>query len=235
MGKVIAIDGPSGAGKSTIARMLAEIFGFEYLDTGALYRAVALGLRRSAIAPEDPDEEIGRALGGISVGFSEGKILLNGQDVSAEIRTPEVGHYSSVFSARKVVRDFLLPLQRSAAGACDIVAEGRDIATVVFPDAWKKFYLDASVGERARRRYGQLKENGITVTMEDAEEDVVKRDERDSTRQAAPLRAADDAVVIDSTGLSREEVLKAMTSVIKEGGVAPCRYISPRPRASASE
>jgi len=213
MGKVIAIDGPSGAGKGTIAKLLAEKLGFSYLDTGALYRAVALGLREKGINPEDTDDKLKSVLSVTDVSFKNGKVYLNGKDVSEEIRTTEMGHYSSVFSARKIVRDFLLDTQRKAADNGDLVAEGRDMTTVVFPNAWKKFYLDASVEERARRRYLQLKEKGINATESDAKKDVVERDARDSGRDIAPLRKADDAVVIDSSTLTIDEVLQNIMKV----------------------
>jgi len=215
MGKVIAIDGPSGAGKGTIAKLLAEKLGFSYLDTGALYRAVALGLREKGINPEDGDEKLKSVLSVTDVGFKNDKVYLNGKDVSEEIRTTEMGHYSSVFSARKIVRDFLLDTQRKAADNGDLVAEGRDMTTVVFPNAWKKFYLDASVEERARRRYLQLKEKGIDATESDAKKDVVERDARDSGRDIAPLRKADDAVVIDSSTLTIDEVLQNIMKVAR--------------------
>jgi cytidylate kinase len=215
MGRTIAIDGPSGAGKSTVARMLAELMGFKYLDTGALYRAVALGLVRQGISPEDGNGRIGDALDKISMVFRSGRVFLDGEDVSDEIRTPEVGHYSSVFSARAPVREHLLPIQKDAARNDDLVAEGRDMTTVVFPDAWKKFYLDASREARAERRYLQLRQNGAQVTMDRALEDVTKRDERDSTRDISPLKRAGDAVYIDSSGLSIEEVMKAVLEAVK--------------------
>jgi cytidylate kinase len=212
---IIAIDGPSGAGKSSIARMLADMLGFRYLDTGALYRAVALGLVRRSIGPDDSDERLVEALKGISVVFSGGRVFLDGQDVSGEIRTTEVAHHSSVFSARRPVREFLLPVQRKAASEANLVAEGRDMGTVVFPDAWRKFYLDADIESRARRRYLQLKQGGVNVTMEGAVRDVAERDKRDSSRALAPLRKAEDAVYIDTTGLSLEEVMKAVLAAVK--------------------
>lgn len=215
MGRVIAIDGPSGAGKSTVSKMLAEKLGFEYLDTGALYRATALALRKKGVVPEDSDEKIAASLRDISIEFANGKVFADGRDVSDEIRTKEAGHYSSVFSARRPVRAFLLPLQRAQARTKDIVAEGRDMTTVVFPDAWKKFYLDASAQERAQRRYGQLLANGRNPTVKDALEDVLERDKRDSSRDLAPLRRADDAVYIDTTEIAADEVVKKMLQAVK--------------------
>ncbi len=231
MGKVIAIDGPSGAGKSTIAKELAKQLGFSYLDTGALYRAVALALREKNIKPEDSDEKIASVLKGIDIAFKDGKVFLkensqlstlnsqlpDGRDVSEEIRTTEIGHYSSVFSARKVVRDFLLDIQRNAALNNNIVAEGRDMTTVVFPDAWKKFYLDASLDERAKRRYLQLKDKGTNITEHEAEKDVAERDTRDSSRDIAPLRKADAAVHIDSSVMTADKVVANILKIIRSG------------------
>ena len=217
MGKVIAIDGPSGAGKGTIAKLLAGELGFSYLDTGALYRAVALALREKGIKPEDSDEKLKNTLSVTDVSFKNGKVSLNGKDVSEEIRTTEMGHYSSVFSARKIVRDFLLEIQRNASHHSDLVAEGRDMTTVVFPNAWKKFYLDASVEERAKRRYLQLKEKGINITESEARKDVVERDARDSGRDIAPLRKADDAVLIDSSSMTINKVLENILKVVRTG------------------
>ena len=215
MGKVIAIDGPSGAGKSTIAKELAKRLGFSYLDTGALYRAVALALRGKGIEPEDSDDKLKAVLIYARVNFVDGKVFLNRKDVSEEIRTTEIGHYSSVFSARKVVRDFLLDIQRNAALNDNIVAEGRDMTTVVFPDAWKKFYLDATLNERAKRRYLQLKDKGTNITEHEAEKDVAERDARDSSRDIAPLRKADDAVHIDSSVITAGEVLENILKSIR--------------------
>jgi cytidylate kinase len=214
---VVAIDGPSGAGKSTVARLVAERLGFEYLDTGALYRAVALHLVRKGIDPDGPDDRIRDALGAVSLDFSDGKVILNGEDVSVEIRTMETGHHSSVFSARKAVRDFLLPLQQRLGREKDLVAEGRDMTTVVFPDAWKKFYLDASTGERARRRFEQMKDGPNPVSMEEAMEDVVERDRRDSSREIAPLSRSADSVYIDTSALSRQEAVEKILEAIGTG------------------
>lgn len=215
MGKVIAIDGPSGAGKSTIARMLAEKLGFIYLDTGALYRAVALLFLRKGITPDDDNKALEATLAHTEIRFEQGKVILNGTDVSSEIRTPEVGHYSSVFSARKVVRDFLLDVQRRASSGNNLVVEGRDTTTVVFPDAYRKFYMDASTEERTRRRHRQLEEMGIHVTEAAAEKDVRERDERDRGRDIAPLTKAKDAIIIETTGRSIEQILEKIIEVMR--------------------
>ncbi|HWR58613.1 MAG TPA: (d)CMP kinase [Thermodesulfovibrionales bacterium] len=215
MGRVIAIDGPSGAGKSTIARMLAARLGFVYLDTGALYRAVALLFLRKGITPEDSDRVLAAALESAEVRFRDGRVFLNGEDISQDIRTPEVGHYSSVFSARRAVREFLLNVQRNAALDNDLVAEGRDTTTVIFPHARKKFFMDASVAERTKRRYRQLKEMGMEVTEKKAERDVVERDERDRGRDIAPLTKAPDAIIIDTTEMSIEQIIGKLLEIVK--------------------
>jgi len=204
--RVVAIDGPSGAGKSTIARGIAGELGFDYLDTGALYRAVGLHLVGKGIPEDASDDELTAALESALVEFIQGKVLLNGADVSEEIRTPEAGHYASVFSAREPVRGFLMGTQRQAAEHADLVAEGRDMTTVVFPDAWVKIYLDASVEERARRRALELRAKGLPVDEEDVRRQIARRDERDSCRAIAPLRRAPDAVYIDSTGCGRRRL-----------------------------
>lgn len=210
MKRVVAIDGPSGAGKSTISRMLAQRIGFQFLDTGALYRALGIYLDRKGISHESPDDIISNAIGSVKIELSGEKVFLESEDVSDIIRTPAAGHLASVFSARKPVRDYLFSLQRNAALKHDVVAEGRDMTTVVFPDAWAKFFLDASVQERARRRYQQLKEKGMSITMDQALADVKERDLRDSSRDIAPLRKAPDAVCIDSTEIGIEGVVEDM-------------------------
>lgn len=216
MHKVIAIDGPSGAGKSTIAKLVSEMMGFSYLDTGALYRATALGLRSAGVSADDPEETVIEALKNIRVVFSEGNIYLNGVEVSKEIRTPEAGHYSSVFSALRPVREYLMPVQKEAGMHNDLVAEGRDMTTVVFPNAMRKFYLDATVEERARRRYIQLQKNGVNINMDEAIKEIKSRDERDSSRDIAPLRVAPDAIYIDSSKMTLEEVVKAILDATRD-------------------
>jgi len=215
MKQVIAIDGPSGSGKTTIAKLIAEELGFSYLDTGALYRAVALELRKNKIEPEDSDDKLRNVLIKTMVTFSNGRVFLNGKDVSATIRSEEMDHYSSVFSARRLVRDFLLDAQRSAALHNNLVVEGRDTTTVVFPDATKKIFLDASVGERAKRRYLQFKGKGVDMTMDEARKKIVERDQRDASRDIAPLRVAAGALLVDSSNLSIEQVQNNILDFIR--------------------
>jgi len=204
--QVVAIDGPSGSGKTTIAKLIAKELGFNYLDTGALYRAVAMSLIKNMIRPEDTDDKLRDILKKTLVTFNNGRVFLNGQDVSEEIRSKEIDHYSSVFSARKIIRDFLLDAQREAALHDDLVVEGRDTTTVVFPDAKKKIFLDASVEERAKRRYLQFRGQGIDITMNEAKMNIIERDKRDASRDIAPLRVAEEALLIDSSNLSVEQV-----------------------------
>lgn len=210
MGKVIAIDGPSGSGKGTISLIIANRLGITYLDTGALYRAIALKLRRSFLEEDASDEAIGDILSTTSLAYKDGLLLLDGAVIGDEIRTPEIGHFSSVFSARGIVRDFLLDIQRKAALDHDLIAEGRDMTTVVFPDAYRKFFLTASEEERARRRFEQLREKGMKITMEEAIRDIHERDERDSKRDIAPLKKTDDAILVDTTTLSIEKTAETI-------------------------
>jgi len=214
--KVIAIDGPSGAGKSTLAKLLARELGFEYLDTGALYRAVALDLMGLGINETASDEDLVEALKKTKVEFRKGLVLLNGRDVSREIRSPEAGHYASVFSAKRPVREHLMNIQRAAALHSDLVAEGRDMTTVVFPDAYKKFYLDASVEERSSRRTLELISRGFKVDSDRIRLDIMERDARDSNRDIAPLKKTDDAYLVDSTGLSIDDVFRKILDIIKK-------------------
>ncbi|MDQ7788214.1 MAG: (d)CMP kinase [Thermodesulfovibrionales bacterium] len=223
MRDVIAIDGPSGSGKTTVAKSIAEEIGYRYLDTGALYRTVAFALRKNMVDSEDSDERLAEVLGQNSIMFKDGKVFLNGVDVSDTIRSTEIDHYSSVFSARKVVRDFLLDAQRDAARHNNLVAEGRDTTTVVFPGAQIKIFLNASVEERAKRRYLQYRGKGITISMDEAKKSIIDRDTRDAGRDISPLTISSDALVIDSSVLSIEQVKERILDYLKKGSSAGLR------------
>lgn len=220
MKKVIAIDGPSGAGKSTVAKAVAKLLGFHYLDTGALYRAVAYyfyrKIKKEGNASEFPEEKITEELERIVISYDNGRVYLFSEDVTDLIREPAVGELTSLISAKKVVRDFLLPFQRGFAEKYNTVAEGRDMTTVVFPDAWKKFYLDASPEVRAKRRYEQLLALSKSITYEQALKDTVERDLRDSTREQSPLRVGSDVFYIDSSKLSIDEVISLILKKVAE-------------------
>jgi cytidylate kinase len=213
--QVIAIDGPSGSGKTTIAKLVAKELGFNYLDTGALYRAVAISLRACGVEPDDSDDKLRAVLDRTAVSFNNGRVYLNGRDVSEEIRSREVDHFSSVFSTRRIVRAFLLDVQRNAAMHDEVVVEGRDTTTVVFPDSKKKIFLDASIEERAKRRYLQYKGKGFDISMDEARKSIIERDQRDASRDIAPLRKAADALLVDSSSLSIEEVREKIVDFIK--------------------
>jgi cytidylate kinase len=219
--QVIAIDGPSGSGKTTIAKLIAKELDFNYLDTGALYRAVALALSSNGIKPEDSDDKLRDIISKNHITFSNGRVFLNGRDVSEDIRSAEIDHYSSVFSARKIVRDFLLHAQRDAALNSDLVVEGRDTTTVVFPDAKKKIFLDASVEERAKRRYLQFRGNSIDISIDESRRNIIDRDKRDSSRDIAPLKIAPGALLVDSSDLSIEQVTKKILDFIRTD---PCPH-----------
>ena len=215
MKQVIAIDGPSGSGKTTVAKSVAKELGFHYLDTGALYRAIALALRTEGIQPEDTDDTIMKMLGQSRVFFQDGRVFMNGKDVSELIRSKEMDHYSSVFSARKVVRDFLLDAQRNAAFQNDLVVEGRDTTTVVFPQAQKKIFLNATLEERAKRRFLQFREKGIDISMDEARENMMDRDKRDASRDIAPMTIAPDALKVDSSNLTIEQVTTTILDFVR--------------------
>lgn len=206
MSVVITIDGPAGAGKSTVARMLAKRLGYLFLDTGALYRTVALYLKEKN-AIEADDETIERLLQGCEISYDGKDVFLNGRVVSSEIRTPEMSELSSICSTKRVVREFLTGLQRKIALNRDVVAEGRDSGTVVFPQG-KKFFLTASIDERARRRWRELRDKGIELDMEEVKNSMLRRDERDSSRELAPLKPAPDAIIIDTTELTSSRVVE---------------------------
>lgn len=216
---IIAIDGPSGAGKSTITRLLADRLGYVFLDTGAMYRAVALAAQRKGVAADDDGalEEICRTIR-ISFMRNNGccRVILDDEDISEFIRAPEISLLTSRISTRKVVREFMLRLQREMARDGGVILEGRDIGTVVFPDADVKFFLSASAEERGRRRYAELKAAGKDVDLRTTIAEVMQRDEQDVRREHAPLRRADDAVGIDSTLLTIDQVLERMERAVRE-------------------
>jgi cytidylate kinase len=209
---LITIDGPSGAGKSTVSRRLAERLGYRYVDTGALYRGVALTADRAGIAPED-DAGLERLLAALELRFQPqagGQRLFAGSlDITAAIRTPEVSMLASAVSARPIVRTFLLSVQRELGREKAAVFEGRDMGTVVFPDADVKFFLTASESERARRRFEEIRTK-TGASLEEVERDMRRRDRQDSTRALAPLTPAPDALAIDATALSIDAVVDHM-------------------------
>lgn len=217
----VAIDGPSGAGKSTIAKAVAERFGFIYVDTGAIYRTVGLAVSRAGIDPQDADAVVG-LLPALDIALRHGEdglqhMFLNGEDVSGLIRTPEISMYASKVSALPPVRAFLMEMQRSMARRTSVIMDGRDIGTVVLPDAALKIFLTASAEARAERRYKELLEKGQSVSYDDVLCDMAERDKNDTTRAAAPLRAADDAVLLDTSALSLAESIDAVAALVEKG------------------
>lgn len=206
----IAIDGPAGAGKSTIARKVAKELSFIYVDTGAMYRAIAWYLITHDISPED-EAALEKACGQIhiDIGYKDGEqqVILNGENITGQIRTEEVGNMASAAAAKSCVREALLMLQRNLAAKADVLMDGRDIGTNILPDAQLKIYLTASVRTRARRRFLELREKGETCDLEEIVRDIEERDHRDVNRELAPLKKAEDAVLIDSSDMSIEEVV----------------------------
>jgi cytidylate kinase len=216
MGKIfrIAIDGPSGAGKSTIAKRLALELAIDYIDTGAMYRAVAYKMMSEGISVDEV-EKIKSLLESTHIDFSKGETILDGEIISDKIRTPEISELASDVSALPVVREKLVKLQREMGKRKSVVMDGRDIGTNVFPDAEFKFFLTASVKERARRRWNQLKEMGKEIDITQVEADIIKRDHNDSTRKINPLQKAKDAVELDSTTLSIKEVTDFILNIVR--------------------
>jgi cytidylate kinase len=238
---IVAIDGPAGAGKSTVSRRLAARLGFAMVDTGAIYRTVALAAARGGVALDD-DAALARLLPGLAIRFAPPpagreaagqRVMLGAEDVSEAIRTPAVSLGASAVSARPVVRDGLLGLQRrlaTAEGLAGAVLEGRDIGTVVFPDADAKFFLTASDEMRARRRFDELRAKGERVRFEDVLADQRKRDRDDREREIAPLRAAEDAVAVDTTGLTADDVVERLAAEVEARAAARAGRPPPAPR-----
>ncbi|HBL45718.1 (d)CMP kinase [Gimesia sp.] len=212
---IVTIDGPAGSGKSTAARGLAERLGFEFLDTGAMYRCVAWSVLQKQVDPADEAAvvEVSRQT---HIAFSDARVLVNETEVTGLIRTPEVTEVASVVAQYPGVREELVRLQREAASGIDIVSEGRDQGTVVFPDAFCKFFLVANPEERARRRYDELQAQDKQITVEEILDQIYQRDQRDEQRVVAPLKAADDALEINTSSLTRDEVLDQLEKTVRK-------------------
>jgi cytidylate kinase len=219
---IIAIDGPSAAGKSTLAKRIARDLGFTYLDTGAMYRALALKVLREGIDIDDGaalKELVERTTIDLLATGASLKVLLDGEDVSDKIRTPEISQMASRASALPLVRQWMLVLQRALGQRGNVVAEGRDIGTVVFPEANMKIFLDASAQERARRRVEELRRAGQQVGLADTLREMAERDKRDRERDLAPLRKADDAIAIDSSSLDAEALAQTVMMEIRKNAL----------------
>ena len=216
----IAIDGPSGAGKSTISRAAAKLFGFIYVDTGAIYRTIGLAAKLRGIDVSDNDTVISM-LPELRIELryndsGEQCMLLDGTDVSRDIRLPEVSMLGSKVSAIPEVREYLVDMQRKMADLHDVIMDGRDIGTVILPNADLKIFLTAGAEDRARRRYEELLQKGVETTFESVLDELIKRDEQDTMRAAAPLKAADDAVILDTSGNTLEQSVSEVCRLISE-------------------
>lgn len=215
MGKVIAIDGPAGSGKGTVAKILAKDCNYMYIDTGAMYRCIALLIVQNNISLDEEEKIINLAKTS-KIEFSNDKVLLNGNDVTNEIRSMEVTKIVSPVSSIVKLREILVDMQRKLAGDNNVIMEGRDITTVVFPNADFKFYLDASLEERAKRRYKENIEKGMNVTLEDIIDNIKKRDYNDMHKEIGALIRTKDSIYIDSTNLTINEVVDTMKEVINK-------------------
>ncbi len=215
----IAIDGPAGAGKSTIAQIVAKELDFIYVDTGAMYRTLALACFRDGIDTTDENAVVDKCESvEVTLGYEDGvqKVYLNGEDVSDEIRREEIGNFTSAIAVYSGVRKILVALQQDLASKNNVVMDGRDIGTAVLPNADLKVYLTASVECRAKRRYDQLLENGQTGDLAEIEKDIEDRDYRDMNRDVSPLKQADDAVLVDSSDMTIDETVQKIISLTKE-------------------
>lgn len=210
----IAIDGPAGAGKSTIAKTIAKKLNFIYVDTGAMYRAIGLYFLRQGITEETVIEERCKEAE-VSIRYENGEqqVILNGENVNSMIRTEEAGKMASAVAKLKAVRAQLVELQRALAKTRDVIMDGRDIGTFVLPNADMKIYLTASAGVRAKRRYLELTQKGVSCSLEQIEADIIARDEQDMNREYAPLRQAEDAILVDSSEMSKDEVVEKIISL----------------------
>jgi len=211
---VITVDGPAAAGKSTVGRRLAERLGFRFIDTGAMYRALALSVDAAGLSPDD-EAKLRAHLEGVDVRLRGDRLLLDGRDVTAEIRTPRISELTSRLTRLAAVREKITPLQRRAAAAGGVVLEGRDTGTVVCPDAEVKFYMDATLDERARRRQAELRARGLEADFGTVRGEIGRRDVQDTTRALAPLRKADDAIEVDTSELTIEQVVERMLAEVE--------------------
>ena len=215
----IAIDGPSGSGKSTLAKNIAKALGLVYVDTGALYRTIGLYAKRCGVALEEASKVVGfLSDADLALKYTEEgqRVLLNGEDVSDLIRTPEMSMYASAVSAVPAVRAFLLEIQRKMTTEGNVVMDGRDIGTVIMPDADVKLFMEASAKARAHRRYEELMQKGDTSTEEEVLKDIIKRDSNDQNRAASPAIPADDAIFLDNSEYTPEETLNVALKIIKD-------------------
>lgn len=218
MGINIAVDGPAGAGKSTIAKLVAKEKGYIYVDTGAMYRGLAIHFLDQGIEPGDTDRIIDACRSAqVTIQYEEGvqQVYLNGKNITARLRDEEVGNMASKSSPIPQVRKKLLELQQGLAKEQDVIMDGRDIGTCVLPDADVKVYLTASVETRAKRRFDELTEKGVDCDLEEIKRDIAERDQRDMTREIAPLKQAEDAVLIDSSHMTIDEVVAAITALCR--------------------
>jgi cytidylate kinase len=213
---VVAIDGPAGSGKGTVTKIVAKSLGLQYIDTGAMYRCIALKMLEEKVTLED-NKKIRDILDNIKIDLQGSKVFLNGRDVTKEIRTIEVSNFTSPVSAIGFIREKMVELQRELANGKNVIMEGRDIGTVVFPNAEVKIYLDATPEERARRRFEQNQKNGIESNYEQILKDIIERDTRDMSRENSPLKKADDAVWLDTTELTIDEVIEKIIAIINKG------------------
>ncbi len=215
----VAVDGPAGAGKSTIAKKIAKELGFVYVDTGAMYRAMALYLLRKKVSGDNHNAIGERCQGAdITLAYENGEqiVRLNGENVNDLIRTEEVGNMASVSSANPIVREKMVEIQKKLAESTDVIMDGRDIGTCVLPNAQLKIYLTASTRVRAMRRHKELEAKGISYKLEKIEADIKERDQRDMTREHSPLKQAEDAILVDSSDMTIDEVVSKICALVKE-------------------
>jgi cytidylate kinase len=210
----IAVDGPAGAGKSTISKILAKKLGINYLDTGAMYRAATYKTIKESIDPEN-EEAVVKAVENSDIYFKDNEIYLDGENVKIQIRSPQVNRLVSVISKIDEIRKIMVAKQKKISESSDVIMDGRDIGTVVMPDADYKFYLDASIEIRAKRRFKEMDDKSAMMSFESLKKEIAKRDEEDKNRKTGPLRVAKDAVVIDTSGLEIDQVVELMAKKIK--------------------